>query len=105
MTKKLRNLLQLLIIITLCGSGVSNAAQLENIGTFSFPTSGAVSAQKHCILGVRYLHSFGWQQARDEFRKAQQIEPDFAMAYWGESLTYNHPLIPIEWAPDAPAEV
>ncbi|MCH7507265.1 MAG: hypothetical protein IID60_08190 [Proteobacteria bacterium] len=105
MTKKLTNLLQLLIIITLCGSGVANAAQLENIGTFSFPTSGSAAAQKHFILGVGYLHSFGWQQARDEFRKAQQIEPDFAMAYWGESLTYNHPLIPIEWAPDAPAEV
>ena len=24
---------------------------------------------------------------------AQEIDPDFAMAYWGESLAYNHPLV------------
>jgi hypothetical protein len=26
------------------------------------------------------------------FREAQAIDPGFAMAYWGEALTYNHPL-------------
>src|SRR5262249_27211891 len=28
----------------------------------------------------------------DEFREAQKIEPGFAMAYWGEAMTFNHPL-------------
>ncbi|MGH9382770.1 MAG: hypothetical protein ACRD2N_00535 [Vicinamibacterales bacterium] len=38
------------------------------------------------------LHSFGWKQAIAEFKLAQQAQPDFAMAYWGETLCYNHPL-------------
>lgn len=80
------------------------ADTFTNIGTFDFPTSGSPDAQEHFLLGVGYLHSFGWQQARDEFRKAQELEPDFAMAYWGEAFTYNHPLLP-EWDRDSPAQV
>ena len=38
------------------------------------------------------LHSFGWKQAIEQFQAAQAVEPDFALAYWGETLSYNHPL-------------
>ena len=72
--------------------GASNhAAELDRIGSFDFPTSGSPAAQAHFILGVGYLHSFGMTQAQREFRLAQEIEPDFAMAYWGEAFTYQHP--------------
>jgi tetratricopeptide (TPR) repeat protein len=67
-------------------------AQLENVGNLSFPTSGTPEAQEHFLRGVAILHSFGWKQAIAEFQAAQKIEPDFAMAYWGETLCYNHPL-------------
>lgn len=67
------------------------SAELDRIGTFDFPTSGSPAAQEHFILGVGYLHSFGMTQAQREFRLAQEIEPDFAMAYWGEAFTYQHP--------------
>lgn len=43
------------------------------------------------MLGVGYLHSFGNTQAREAFRRAQELDPDFAMAYWGEVFTYQHP--------------
>jgi hypothetical protein len=46
----------------------------------------------HFLRGVAILHSFGWKQAIAEFKLAQQAQPDFAMAYWGETLCYNHPL-------------
>ena len=46
---------------------------------------------EHFIRGVGYLHSFGMTQAQREFRRAQELEPDFAMAYWGEAFTYQHP--------------
>ena len=36
-------------------------------------------------------------------RRPQEIEPDFALAYWGETLTYNHPLLP-ERDLDSPRE-
>jgi tetratricopeptide (TPR) repeat protein len=68
------------------------AAQFDNVGTISFPTSGSATAQQHFLRGVAILHSFGWKQAIAEFRQAQKIQPDFAMAYWGETLCYNHPL-------------
>ncbi len=68
------------------------SAQLENVGQLSFPTSGSAEAQRHFLRGVAILHSFGWKQAIAEFQLAQKAQPDFAMAYWGESLCYNHPL-------------
>jgi tetratricopeptide (TPR) repeat protein len=68
-------------------------AQFESVGTLDFPTSATGEAQQHFLRGVAILHSFGWKQAREEFQAAQRIAPDFAMAYWGESLAYNHPLI------------
>ncbi|PCJ23426.1 MAG: hypothetical protein COA96_11795 [SAR86 cluster bacterium] len=72
-------------------SATTQAAEFDQIGTFDFPTSGSPAAQEHFILGVGYLHSFGLTQARNEFRKAQELDPDFAMAYWGETFTYQHP--------------
>jgi hypothetical protein len=67
-------------------------AQLDNVGNISFPTSGSSEAQRHFLRGVAILHSFGWKQAIAEFKRAQELQPDFAMAYWGETLCYNHPL-------------
>jgi hypothetical protein len=71
---------------------VPAAAQLENVGQLSFPTSGSPEAQRHFLRGVAILHSFGWKQAIAEFQLAQKAQPGFAMAYWGETLCYNHPL-------------
>lgn len=75
------------------GAVVPATAQLENVGNITFPTSGSLEAQEHFLRGVAILHSFGWKQANEQFQKAQELDPDFAMAYWGESLCYNHPLI------------
>ena len=69
------------------------SAQFESVGSLQFPTSARSSeAQQHFLRGVAILHSFGWKQAIEQFRAAQEIEPDFALAYWGETLCYNHPL-------------
>jgi len=48
-----------------------------------------MEAQPHFIEGVLYLHSFEYEQARASFRRAQQIDNDFVMAYWGETMTYH----------------
>ncbi len=69
------------------------AAQFDNVGSIDFPTSATPEAQQHFLRGVAFLHSFGWKQAIEQFSAAQDIDPGFAMAYWGESLAYNHPLI------------
>ena len=68
-------------------------AQFTEVGSLDFPTSArSEEAQRHFLRGVAILHSFGWKQAIEQFQAAQAIEPDFALAYWGETLSYNHPL-------------
>lgn len=83
-------------ILTLMLSTAAFAAELtrsgfERIGTFDFPTTASAEAQEHFLRGVGFLHSFGMTQAQREFRLAQELEPDFALAYWGEAFTYQHP--------------
>src|SRR5262245_48029481 len=62
------------------------------LGRISFPTSGAPAAQASFIRGVLLLHSFEYDDAIAAFREAERIDPGFAMAYWGEALSYNQPL-------------
>ena len=62
------------------------------LGEIEFPTSGAPEAQPEFIRGVLYLHSFEYDHAAAAFRQAQDIDPDFAMAYWGEAMTHHHSL-------------
>ena len=69
----------------------TQAADIEAIGSYDFPTSASSEAQEHFIRGVGFLHSFGMTQAREAFHKAQELDPDFALAYWGETFTYQHP--------------
>ena len=64
----------------------------SELGKIDFPTSGSPEAQKYFIQGALLLHSFEFEDAAEAFQQAQEIEPDFAMAYWGEALTHNHPL-------------
>ena len=58
----------------------------------SFPNSGVPAAQNAFLRGLAWLHSFGYEEAIDAFREAQKIDPAFAMAYWGEALSFNQPL-------------
>jgi len=67
-------------------------AQTSRLGTIDFPTSGPPAAQAQFIRGVLLLHSFEYQDAARAFREAQRIDPEFALAYWGEALTSTHPL-------------
>jgi len=67
-------------------------AQDRRLGTVSFRNSGAAEAQGAFIEGVLLLHSFEFEDAASAFRSAQELDPDFALAYWGEAMTYNHPL-------------
>lgn len=38
--------------------------------------------------GLTALHNFEYEEANEAFRQAQKIDPQFALAYWGEALTY-----------------
>lgn len=92
------------VFTTLCILSFSaQAADIARVGTYEFPTSTrSAEAQEHFIMGVGYLHSFGFTQAQEAFKRAQAADPDFAMAYWGEVFTYQHPFFgPVSEGPAA----
>ncbi len=60
--------------VVLLMSGGSAVAQLKNLGTVVFPTSGSPWAQKYFLRGDATLHSFGWKQAIEQFHKAQGVD-------------------------------
>ena len=64
----------------------------QELGTITFPTSGAPAAQAAFLEGVKSLHSFQFDEAAVAFQRAQKIDPAFVMAYWGEAMSHNHPL-------------
>jgi tetratricopeptide (TPR) repeat protein len=66
--------------------------QAQELGSIDFPTSGSAAAQPHFIKGVLLLHSFEYDDARESFIEAQKADPNFALAYWGEAMTFNHPV-------------
>lgn len=85
----------------LCALGIAPAlAQAPRLGTITFPNSGAAAAQEPFLRGVLLLHSFEFEPAAAAFREAQTADPGFALAYWGEAMTYNHPLWG-QWDDDA----
>ena len=64
----------------------------QELGTIIFPTSGDAAAQPAFVEGVKALHNFQFDEAAVAFKRAQEIDADFALAYWGEAVSYNHPL-------------
>src|ERR1041385_8740660 len=66
--------------------------QQSELGRVEFPTSGSKAAQAHFLRGLAALHSFWYEEALEAFRESTKVDPDFAMGYWGEAMTYNHPL-------------
>src|SRR2546426_6819311 len=67
-------------------------AQPSTLGKIDFSTSGSPAAQACFLRGVAALHSFWFEEAADQFRECTKAEPDFVMGFWGEAMTYNHPL-------------
>ena len=100
----MKSITQFTVAMLLMTSPLVYSAELTGLGTVTFPTSASGPAQDHFLRGVTIMHSFGWKEARSEFQAAQRLDPDFALAYWGESLCYNHPLIS-EWDPETPKAV
>ena len=64
----------------------------SSLGEIDFPTSGSPEAQQPFLRGVLLLHNFEYDDAQKAFRWAQELDPGFAMAYWGEAMTMTHPL-------------
>ena len=71
----------------------------DQLGTVQFPNSCSEEAKPQVDRGLALLHHMTYGGARTAFGVASQIDPDCAMSYWGQAMTYIHPL----WS-DAPSQ-
>lgn len=71
--------------------------QNAELGHLVFPTSTrSPQAQAAFERGMLWLHLFEDEHAVVEFHKAQQLDPGFALAYWGEAMTHTRGLWDID---------
>src|SRR5437867_1339098 len=90
--KVCRHLFVLLLLVA-CSVGVrAQAPGAVELGTINFPTSAKPAAQGPFLVGVKGLYNFEFDIAAEAFREAQKADPAFALGYWGEAMSYNHPL-------------
>ena len=62
----------------------------EKLGTVSFPISCAPPSQKPFERGVALLHSFGYEEAEEQFTEVTKSDPSCAMAHWGVAMSLFH---------------
>jgi tetratricopeptide (TPR) repeat protein len=63
---------------------------LEQLGKVSFPVSCAPESQKSFERGVALLHSFGYEEAEQQFSDIAKKDPTCAMAHWGIAMSLFH---------------
>jgi tetratricopeptide (TPR) repeat protein len=91
----MNNALRIICIIlleTIISAAPLHAETVSSLGKIDFPNSGSEAAQPDFLKGVLLLHSFEYDDARSAFIKAQEKDKNFALAYWGEAMTHNHPI-------------
>jgi tetratricopeptide (TPR) repeat protein len=70
-----------------------------DIGDVEFPVSCLENTATMVQRGLALLHHMMYEEARLMFGMAANLEPSCAMAYWGQAMTWVHPL----W-PDRPSQ-
>jgi hypothetical protein len=94
---KVRITLALALALSLAGGALAHephaAPATRVLGELHFPTSTkSPQAQAAFVEGMLYLHIFEYPSAALAFQRAQALDPGFAMAYWGEAMSYTHPV-------------
>src|SRR5438105_15060169 len=88
----MKRILRSLLLTSLLLPCPAVALAQQAYGEVAFVNSGPAAAQSDFLHGLAQLHNFEYDDAAEHFRKAQQIAPDFALAFWGEAMTKNHAL-------------
>jgi tetratricopeptide (TPR) repeat protein len=88
-------------LVALWGYVYGAPPQLQrSVSAISAADIDSSAARNFFLEGLAQLHSFEYETASADFRRAQSIDHRFCLAYWGEAMAYNEPL----WGPqDQPA--
>jgi len=69
------------------GNGTALAPLLEGLGALHHPvTTSSPRAQRFFDQGLRLTYAFNHTEALRAFREAARLDPDCAMAHWGQAL-------------------
>jgi len=80
------------------------APRLQQLGTHTFPVTTARSeAQRFVDQGVKLAYAFNHAEAGRAFRESARLDPDLAMAYWGQALVLGPNINAAMEAGDEPA--
>ncbi len=81
--------------------GAPLAPRLQNLGVHTFPVSTKVArAQQFMNQGLNLTYGFNHAEASRAFAEAARLDPNLAMAYWGQALVLG-PNINAPMAPEA----
>src|SRR5256884_3264085 len=80
------------VFATVLVAPIGGQTSATELGTIHFPSSAKPAAQAPFLTGVKGLFNFEFDIAAETFQQAQKADPDFALAYWGEAMSFNHPL-------------
>jgi tetratricopeptide (TPR) repeat protein len=59
----------------------------DGLGSLSYKvTTSSAATQVYFDQGLRLTYAFNHEEAQRAFRKAQKLDPDCAMCFWGEAL-------------------
>jgi len=81
-------MLSLLLSVSLLAA----APAPRQMGTISFPISGNAACKKSFTEGMLSMHSFMYDDAREQFETAVKADSGCTMARWGVAMSYSHPL-------------
>ena len=78
---------------------------IPGLGTRSFKiTTKSKEAQQYFDQGLRLAWNFNHAEAQRAFQKAQRLDPDCAMCYWGEAYVLGPNInVPMDPSANAPA--
>jgi tetratricopeptide (TPR) repeat protein len=69
---------------------VTAPTAIPGLGALTFPvTTSSQAARGDFLRGTLLLHLFHYPEAASAFRAAEQLDPGFTMAYWGEAMAFN----------------
>src|ERR1043166_5738394 len=77
----------------------------DGLGAITYKvTTASAPAQDYFDQGLRLAYAFNHGEAQRAFRKAQKLDPDCAMCFWGEALVLGPNInLPMDDAAVAPA--
>jgi hypothetical protein len=83
------------------GALISCGPEEQQLGTLEFETSCSGKVKENFKVGVKFLHSFEYDEAEKVFANIIDQNPECAMAYWGIAMSNFHPL----WTPPSEPEL